>query len=217
MDRTWEMFLDEFSTNLDEAPRVPVIDYNKLDYNGGYHNTDAFMDDFASQDFFLGPDSPSNYSSYSDSSSVHDFVDGDENAKPAVSRRFGRGNKRIRQRHAANLRERKRMKSINDAFDGLRMRIPTTRLDKKVSKVDTLKCAIEYIHHLSGMLQACDSQGIGGPAFDKKKKIIIKCHHPGKCRLKLPSLQSKFHITNTLENGPLLITDLFQIILWKFS
>ena len=45
----------------------------------------------------------------------------------------------IQQRHAANMRERKRMQSINDAFEGLRHHIPTLPYEKRLSKVDTLR------------------------------------------------------------------------------
>lgn len=36
------------------------------------------------------------------------------------------------QRHAANLRERRRMQSINEAFEGLRTHIPTLPYEVKV-------------------------------------------------------------------------------------
>ena len=42
-------------------------------------------------------------------------------------------------RHAANMRERRRMQSINDAFEGLRHHIPTLPYEKRLSKVDTLR------------------------------------------------------------------------------
>uniref|UniRef100_A0A5S6QTQ6 BHLH domain-containing protein n=1 Tax=Trichuris muris TaxID=70415 RepID=A0A5S6QTQ6_TRIMR len=58
----------------------------------------------------------------------------------------------LRQRHAANLRERRRMQSINEAFDGLRHRIPTLPYEKRLSKVDTLKLAIGYIRFLQEVL-----------------------------------------------------------------
>ena len=48
----------------------------------------------------------------------------------------------VQQRHAANLRERKRMQSINDAFEGLRHHIPTLPYEKRLSKVDTLRLTI---------------------------------------------------------------------------
>ncbi|KAJ6225292.1 hypothetical protein RDWZM_003837 [Blomia tropicalis] len=57
------------------------------------------------------------------------------------------------QRHAANLRERKRMQSINDAFEGLRQRIPTLPYEKRLSKVDTLRLAIGYISFLGELVR----------------------------------------------------------------
>ena len=73
-----------------------------------------------------------------------------------VKRRFG---KRVQQRQAANQRERKRMKTINDAFEGLRERIPVSSGgDRKLSKVDTLRLAIRYIQQLSHVIHACDEE-----------------------------------------------------------
>ena len=48
----------------------------------------------------------------------------------------------VQQRYAANMRERKRMQSINDAFEGLRQHIPTLPYEKRLSKVDTLRLTI---------------------------------------------------------------------------
>jgi len=68
------------------------------------------------------------------------------------------------QRQAANQRERKRMRSINDAFEGLRAHIPTLPYEKRLSKVDTLRVAIGYIGFLAELVDTeaqCD--GVGGP------------------------------------------------------
>ena len=43
----------------------------------------------------------------------------------------------LQQRQAANMRERRRMQSINDAFEGLRAHIPTLPYEKRLSKVYT--------------------------------------------------------------------------------
>ena len=45
------------------------------------------------------------------------------------------GHQQVHQRQAANLRERRRMQSINDAFEGLRTHIPTLPYEKRLSKV----------------------------------------------------------------------------------
>ena len=45
-------------------------------------------------------------------------------------------------RHAVNMRERRRMQSINDAFERLQQLIPTMPSEKRLSKVVTLKLTI---------------------------------------------------------------------------
>lgn len=56
------------------------------------------------------------------------------------------------QRHAANVRERKRMLSINSAFEELRCHVPTFPYEKRLSKIDTLRLAIAYIALLRDIL-----------------------------------------------------------------
>lgn len=84
--------------------------------------------------------------------------------------------KKRRQRHAANQRERRRMQTINEAFEGLRERIPAVCNNKKLSKVDTLRMAIRYIHHLAQMIR---STGEGQPRVGNNKqtraKIVVRC------------------------------------------
>lgn len=55
-------------------------------------------------------------------------------------------------RCAANVRERKRMMSINSGFEELRVHVPTFPYEKRLSKIDTLRLAISYIALLRGML-----------------------------------------------------------------
>ncbi|KAM4828936.1 pancreas transcription factor 1 subunit alpha [Thomomys bottae] len=94
-------------------------------------------------------------------------------------------------RQAANVRERRRMQSINDAFEGLRSHIPTLPYEKRLSKVDTLRLAIGYINFLSELVQADlplrggGTGGCGGPGSSRRlgadspgsqaQKVII-CH-----------------------------------------
>uniref|UniRef100_A0A3Q0R801 Si:dkey-34f9.3 n=1 Tax=Amphilophus citrinellus TaxID=61819 RepID=A0A3Q0R801_AMPCI len=60
-------------------------------------------------------------------------------------------------RHAANIRERKRMLSINSAFEELRCHVPTFPYEKRLSKIDTLRLAIAYIALLREILMSgCD-------------------------------------------------------------
>lgn len=94
-------------------------------------------------------------------------------------------------RQAANVRERRRMQSINDAFEGLRSHIPTLPYEKRLSKVDTLRLAIGYIHFLSELVHSDlplrgggGGGGGGGQSPCQPKKVII-CHRgTSKCRKK---------------------------------
>ena len=103
-----------------------------------------------------------------------------------LAKRSGKthGVKKTHQRKAANLRERRRMKSINDAFDTLRNVIPTNEAisDRKLSKVDTLKLAMKYISYLSDMIQSSDeySQNSFPNNERHQEKIIVRCHFSGK-------------------------------------
>lgn len=57
-------------------------------------------------------------------------------------------------RCAANVRERKRMMSINSGFEELRHHVPTFPYEKRLSKIDTLRLAISYIALLKDMLSS---------------------------------------------------------------
>ncbi|XP_058816358.1 neurogenic differentiation factor 4-like [Topomyia yanbarensis] len=58
-----------------------------------------------------------------------------------------------KRRLAANARERKRMNSLNVAFDRLREIVPTLGPDQKLSKFETLQMAQTYINALSDLLE----------------------------------------------------------------
>ncbi|KAK7009958.1 pancreas transcription factor 1 subunit alpha [Biomphalaria glabrata] len=49
------------------------------------------------------------------------------------------------QRKAANVRERKRMFHLNEAFDELRKRLPAFNYEKRLSRIETLRLAMTYI------------------------------------------------------------------------
>ncbi len=55
-------------------------------------------------------------------------------------------------RIAANKRERKRMHTVNSAFDQLRELVPTYPSNRKLSKIDTLRLACTYIQDLVSLL-----------------------------------------------------------------
>jgi len=51
-----------------------------------------------------------------------------------------------------NERERNRVRQVNAGFDRLRDHVPQGRRNRKLSKVDTLRAAVEYIGHLKAIL-----------------------------------------------------------------
>uniref|UniRef100_A0A914URS4 BHLH domain-containing protein n=1 Tax=Plectus sambesii TaxID=2011161 RepID=A0A914URS4_9BILA len=107
-----------------------------------------------------------------------------------------------RQRKAANERERKRMSSINFGFERLRARVPTLPYEKKLSKVDTLRQAIDYIQMLKEMLEADNagnSDGRNGIIRQSQhgcivppppKKIVIECPAPSDMECDDPNARS---------------------------
>ena len=73
------------------------------------------------------------------------------------------------QRRAANIRERRRMSHLNEAFDGLRKRVPTFAYEKKLSRIETLKLAVTYIKFMSNLLETLNASG------DKSLSGELKC------------------------------------------
>ncbi|XP_019721769.1 fer3-like protein [Hippocampus comes] len=71
--------------------------------------------------------------------------------------RSGRSKRRriitVVQRQAANVRERKRMFSLNEAFDALRRKVPTFAYEKRLSRIETLRLAIVYISFMKDLLE----------------------------------------------------------------
>ena len=57
-----------------------------------------------------------------------------------------------KQRKSANARERSRVQVINSAFDTLREIIPLSPTEKRPSKIETVRLAALYIHHLTELL-----------------------------------------------------------------
>ena len=106
------------------------------------------------------------------------------------------GQRKLYLRHAANMRERKRMQSINEAFEGLRSHIPTLPYEKRLSKVDTLRLAIGYISFLAEMLN-CDSKTEESlrASLDCSRKVIIQ-YHSGKAYTTIIKIQSNFDGSN---------------------
>ena len=96
-----------------------------------------------------------NNSSDCNSSSLQDEV---QSENPKTTTRKQRRSKQIlpqikkKRRLAANARERKRMQSLNDAFDRLRQYLPALSDDRQFSKHETLQMAQSYISALCELL-----------------------------------------------------------------
>lgn len=81
-----------------------------------------------------------------------------KNGQSSRSERRKKGSKDVpvvilkQRRLAANARERRRMDSLNVAFDRLRKVVPTIEEDRKLSKYETLQMAQSYINALINLL-----------------------------------------------------------------
>ncbi|XP_026161613.1 transcription factor 15-like [Mastacembelus armatus] len=78
----------------------------------------------------------------------------------------------VRQRNAANARERHRTQNVNTAFTALRTLIPTEPVDRKLSKIETLRLASSYISHLANVLVVGDGREDGQPCLSSVYKEV---------------------------------------------
>lgn len=69
-----------------------------------------------------------------------------------------------KQRKSANARERSRVQVINSAFESLRELIPLSPTEKRPSKIETVRLAALYIHHLTELLTNIGESDINGKA-----------------------------------------------------
>uniref|UniRef100_A0A2C9GT05 BHLH domain-containing protein n=1 Tax=Anopheles christyi TaxID=43041 RepID=A0A2C9GT05_9DIPT len=80
-----------------------------------------------------------------------------------------------------NARERNRVKQVNNGFANLRQHIPSTVVtaltngtrgaNKKLSKVDTLRLAVEYIRSLQRMLDENGGELVGPPTTKQQQQL----------------------------------------------
>jgi hypothetical protein len=128
----------------------------------------------------LSPPPSSSYASLTNSPSENDDPNGIRSDKIRSYRHHDEHEHRRRnhappgnhQRYAANMRERRRMQSINEAFEGLRTYLPTLPYEKKLSKVDTLRLSIAYINFLTDLLNR-DAKFNSQATQPKEPKKII--------------------------------------------
>ncbi|XP_076846730.1 basic helix-loop-helix transcription factor scleraxis [Brachyhypopomus gauderio] len=85
-----------------------------------------------------------------------------------------------RHRSSANARERDRTNSVNMAFTALRTLIPTEPVDRKLSKIETLRLASSYISHLENVLLAGDVCENGQPCHRSLDTTDVHLHNSHK-------------------------------------
>ncbi|XP_072305324.1 transcription factor 15 [Eucyclogobius newberryi] len=103
--------------------------------------------------------------SESDGSSEQSFCGSSSEKRRRTSRKLDGGTTVIKQRSAANARERGRTQSVNTAFTALRTLIPTEPVDRKLSKIETLRLASSYISHLANVLLCGDGGADAQPCL----------------------------------------------------
>ena len=98
---------------------------------------------------------------------------------PAVENGAGAGSpstsggarERTARRKESNERERQRMHSLNDAFQGLREVIPHVRRGRKLSKIETLTLAKNYIKSLTNVI--CQMRGETAPYVVSERRADV--------------------------------------------
>ncbi|KAJ3612573.1 hypothetical protein NHX12_020844 [Muraenolepis orangiensis] len=93
-------------------------------------------------------------------------------------------------RKAATLRERRRLKKINEAFDALK-RKTVANPNQRLPKVEILRSAIGYIEKLQDLLRTLDRQEQGPPPGEgqnggaKEQNMVSDRYHWKKCSQKV--------------------------------
>ncbi|XP_049536984.1 protein Fer3-like [Anopheles darlingi] len=81
------------------------------------------------------------------------------------------------QRRAANIRERRRMFNLNEAFDKLRRKVPTFAYEKRLSRIETLRLAITYIGFMSELLTGTPTHDGRSPELYPSLASSNSAHH----------------------------------------
>ncbi|KAL6119381.1 tcf15 [Pungitius sinensis] len=110
-------------------------------------------------DFTANSEDDENRSESDGGSSEQSYGDSSEKRRRISRNRDGEPPVVVKQRSAANARERGRTQSVNTAFTALRTLIPTEPVDRKLSKIETLRLASSYISHLANVLLIGDGGG----------------------------------------------------------
>lgn len=106
---------------------------------------------------------PVSYANPADSSQGVDYTSSSPGGQHAIGKNGKPKRKRVQsaaQRRAANVRERRRMFHLNEAFDELRKRLPAFNYEKRLSRIETLRLAMTYISFMKGVSEGQDPQKI---------------------------------------------------------
>lgn len=77
-----------------------------------------------------------------------------------------------------NERERDRVRCVNEGYLRLKEHLPITNKEKRMSKVDTLRCAIKYIKHLKTLLDEDHPLNTDSVDYNiAKNEDILDCYH----------------------------------------
>ncbi|XP_017777454.1 PREDICTED: protein Fer3-like [Nicrophorus vespilloides] len=77
----------------------------------------------------------------------------------------------IAQRRAANIRERRRMFNLNEAFDKLRRKVPTFAYEKRLSRIETLRLAITYISFMAELLHGHTPEHKNSDGYSQREYV----------------------------------------------
>ncbi|KAJ8313928.1 hypothetical protein KUTeg_008489 [Tegillarca granosa] len=77
------------------------------------------------------------------------------------------------QRQAANVRERRRMFHLNEAFDNLRKRLPAFNYEKRLSRIETLRLAITYISFMKDISEGEDPENVKLKAYKELENEFL--------------------------------------------
>ncbi|XP_062570253.1 protein Fer3-like [Saccostrea cucullata] len=126
---------------------------------------------------------PVAYTSHSDSAQGIDYSNMSTGGQQVIGKNGKPKRKRVQsvaQRRAANVRERRRMFHLNEAFDELRKRLPAFNYEKRLSRIETLRLAMTYISFMKGVSEGQDPQKIKlRPCKTEESEAYNSMHREG--------------------------------------
>ncbi|XP_065354520.1 protein Fer3 [Calliphora vicina] len=150
-------------------PPPPIVPYQEL--ITGFPCTDLALWQRSQVSSLVNPRSNS-------SSRTNGTSNGSSSTNGNSNKKTRRRTASMAQRRAANIRERRRMFNLNEAFDKLRRKVPTFAYEKRLSRIETLRLAITYIGFMSELLTGTPMNSIKTRSNDIYGGMNGH-HHPG--------------------------------------